>query len=76
MAYLLSDSADSSVSDDSDSETGGQSGKTDRQSSAELDEARVERHRGLEVSRDEDRNNEAVNGDDTSHDDGDDALHH
>lgn len=45
---LLGGSSNSGVSDDSDSEPGGESGESDRESSSELDEPEVERHGRLD----------------------------
>jgi hypothetical protein len=57
---LLSDSTNTSITDDSDGETGGETGETDRKSGTELDETGVEGHGGLELAGDEDRDDEAV----------------
>jgi hypothetical protein len=58
---LLSDSANTSITDDSDGETGGKTGETDGKTGTELDETGVEGHGGLELAGDEDRDDEAVN---------------
>lgn len=65
---LLGRSAHASVPDDADGEAGSQTGKTDGQSGAQLDEARVQRKLLLQAVRDEDRHYEAVDADDTGHD--------
>lgn len=41
---LLSGASDTGITDDANRKTSGQTGETDRETSAELDEARVERH--------------------------------
>lgn len=45
---LLGGTSDTCVSDDTDSETGGETGKTDRKTSAELNETSVQWHRGCD----------------------------
>lgn len=58
---LLGDATDAGVTDDADGEPGGQAGQPDRETCAELNEARVQSHGRLEVTRDENRDDEAVN---------------
>ena len=60
-AHLLSDTSDTGIADDPDRESSRETSETDGETGAKLDEARVERHRGLEVTRDEDRDDETVN---------------
>ena len=57
---LLGGTSDTGVTDDSDSKAGGETGETDRQTGAELDETSVQGHRGGEVTRDQDRDDETV----------------
>jgi len=75
-SWLLSGTPDTSITDDTDGETSGETGETDRQTGTELDETSVQRHRGLQVSGDQDRDDQTVDGNNTRHDDGNDALHH
>lgn len=58
---LLSDTTNTGVTNDSDGETRRETGETNGETGTELDEAGVEGHGGLELSRDEDRNDETVN---------------
>ena len=71
---LLGGTTDTGVTDNTDSKPSGQTGQTDRETSTELDEACVERHGSLDVTRDEYTDDETVNGNDTSHDDRNDTL--
>lgn len=71
---LLSGTAHTGVTDDADGETSGKTSETDRKTSAELDETSVERHGCLDVARDEHADHKTVNGNDTSHDDGNNTL--
>jgi len=57
---LLGGTPDTGVTDDTDSESGGETGETDRQTSTELDETGVEGHGGGEVTGDQDGHNETV----------------
>lgn len=70
---LLGGTTDTGVTDDTDGEAGCETGETDGETGAELDEASVEGHGGLDVTRDEDGDDETVNGNDTGHDYGDDT---
>ena len=54
--------------------TSSKSGQADRKSGAELDESSIERELLLEPGGHENRHNETVDGDDTSHNDGNDIL--
>lgn len=71
---LLGGTTDTSVTDNADGETSGETGETDRETGAELNETGVERHGALDVTRDEHTDDETVNGNDTSHDNGNDTL--
>lgn len=71
---LLSSTTHASITDDANCEASGKTGQTDRQTSAKLDEAGVQRRVLTEVVGDQDRNDEAVDGNDTSHDDRDDVC--
>src|SRR5438128_1201815 len=72
---LLGGAADTSITDDTDRKTSGHTGETDSETSAELDEAGVEGVVLLgEAVRDQDRNDETVDTNDTSHNDGDDVY--
>jgi hypothetical protein len=68
---LLGSSTDTSVTDDSDGETSSHTGETDSETSTELDEVGEERRVLLQAVGDEDGNDETVDTNDTSHDDGD-----
>jgi len=70
---LLRGTPDAGVADDADRESGGQTGETDGEAGAELDEARVQGRLLLQVVGDEDADDQAVDADDTGHDDGDDV---
>jgi hypothetical protein len=63
-----------SVTDNADGETSGQTCETDRETGTELDESSVQRHGSLDVARDEHTDHETVNGNDTSHNDGNHTL--
>lgn len=71
---LLGSTTDTGVTDNADSETGSKTGKTNRQTSAQLDETSVKSLLLLEGVRDKDRDDESVNGNDTSHNDGNNVL--
>ena len=66
---LLGGSSDASIADDANGEASSETGKADGETSAELDEASVQGQLLLEAVGDEDGNNEAVDTNDTSHDD-------
>lgn len=57
---LLSESTDTGITDNSNGETGSETGKTDRQTSTELNKAGEEGHGRLEATSDQDRHNETV----------------
>lgn len=67
---LLSGTTDTSITNDTNSETSCKTGETDGETSTELDETSEQRLGLLEVVGDEDGNDETVNGNDTSHNDG------
>jgi hypothetical protein len=69
QARLLRRAADTSIADNADGKTGGETGDADRQTGAELDQAREEGLPLAEVARDEDGHDESVDGNDTSHND-------
>lgn len=73
---LLGRTPDTRITDDTDGKAGGETGETDRETGAELDKAGVEGHGGGEVTGNEDRDDETVDTDDTSHNDRDGTLHH
>lgn len=68
---LLSSSTDTSVTNDADGKPGGQTGQTDGQTSTKLDEVGKQRGPLRQAVGDQDGNDETVDTDDTSHDDGD-----
>jgi hypothetical protein len=68
---LLSSSADTSVTDDTDGETSSHTRKTNRETGTELDEALEEGDLLVQTVGDQDRDDETVDTNDTSHDDGD-----
>ena len=69
--WLLGSATDTSVTDDADGEAGSKASETDRETSAELDEAREQRGLLLQIVGDQDRDDETVDTDDTSHNNGD-----
>jgi len=75
-SWLLSSTPDTSVTDDTNSKAGSKTCETNGETSTKLDEASSKRHMNAEVTSDEDGNDESVDGNDTSHDDGYDTLHH
>lgn len=72
--WLLCGTPDTGITDDADSETGSKTGETDRKTGTELDEPGVERHGSLDITRDQNGNDETVNGNNTGHNDGNDTL--
>ena len=70
---LLRRTTHAGITDDADGEPGRQPSQADRQTGAELDEAGIQRDLLLQVVGDEHCHDETVNGNDTSHDDGDDV---
>ena len=68
---LLGSSSDTSISNDSDSETSSHTRKTDGKTSAKLNEALEERNVLFQVVGDQDGDDKTVNTNDTSHDDRD-----
>merc|ERR1719197_787910 len=76
--FLLSVGADGGVTDDTNSKTGGEGGETGGEASTEVEVARegsVTIVVSVDVVVDDDGNDEAVDTEDTSHDDGDDTSH-
>lgn len=71
---LLGGTTDTSVTDDTNGETGGKTSKTDGETSTKLNEASEQRLVLAEVVGDQDGNDETVDGNDTSHNDGDNVL--
>ena len=67
---LLGSSADTSITDNANGETSGHTGQTDGETGTELDEASVEGKALSETVGDQDRDDQTVNTDDTSHNDG------
>ena len=70
---LLSGTSDTSITDDADGETGRKTSEADGETSAELDESSEERSLLSEVVGDQDGHDQTVDGNDTSHNDGNDV---
>lgn len=70
---LLGGSSHTRVTNDTNSETSGQTSKTHRQTRTQLNEARVERKQLGQSVGDQDGNDETVDTNDTSHNNGDDV---
>lgn len=60
MTHLLSYTANTSISNNSDRESSGKTSESDRETGTKLNESSVKSHGRLEVTRDEDRDNETV----------------
>lgn len=73
---LLGGTPHTGVADDTNGESGSKTSETDSKTGTELDEALSERHVDRQVASDEDRDDKTVDGNDTSHDDRDNTLHH
>jgi len=71
---LLRRAPHAGVADDADGETGRQTSQTDRETGTKLDEADEETRVLPQVVGDEHRHDETVDGNDTSHNDGNDVL--
>ena len=71
---LLGGTPDTSVTNNANSKTCGETGKADSKARAKLDEAGEEGEFLLELVGDQDRYHQPVDTDDTSHDDGDDVC--
>lgn len=69
-SWLLSSTTDTSITNNTNGETGSKTSKADGETSAELDETGEERQILSKVVGDEDGDDETVNGNDTSHNDG------
>lgn len=67
---LLSGTTDTGVTNNADGETSGKTSKTDGETGTELDETSEERGLLAKLVGDQDGNDETVNGNDTSHNDG------
>lgn len=67
---LLCCTANTSITNDTNGETGSKTGQTDGETSTELDETGVERKVLLQVVGDQDGNDETVDTNNTSHNDG------
>jgi hypothetical protein len=74
-ARLLRCTPDTSIADNTDGKTSSETSETDGKTGTELDEAGKEGLLLAEVTGDEDRDNETIDSNDTSHNDGDDVLH-
>ena len=70
-AGLLCGSSDTSITNNTNGKTGGKTSETDRETSSELNEAGVQGEILLQAIRDKHRHDEAVDTNDTSHNDGD-----
>lgn len=68
---LLSSTPHTCVADDTNSETSSQTSQTHTETCAKLDEASVERQLLLKSVRDQDRHDQTVDTNNTSHNDGD-----
>lgn len=67
---LLSASSDTGITNNTNGETSSETSKTDGQTSTKLNEASVESHLLLQTVGDKHRHNQAVDTNDTSHNDG------
>ena len=67
---LLCSTTDTSVTNDTDGKTGSETGETDGETGTELDETSVESHLLGKIVGDQDGNDQTVNGNNTSHNDG------
>jgi len=71
---LLSGTTNTSITHNADSESSSKASQTNGKTCTKLDEGGVERKSLLEIVRDQDRNNQAVDTDNTGHNDGDNVL--
>lgn len=71
---LLGSSSDTSITDNTNGETGSETSKTDGKASTELDEASEQGQVLLETIGDKDGDDETVDANDTSHNDGNNVL--
>lgn len=71
---LLRGTTDTSITDDTNRKASGKTGETDREAGTELDEAGEERGFLAEVVGDQHADDQTVDGNDTSHDDGEDIC--
>lgn len=67
---LLSGSTDTGITDDTNGKASSETSKTDRETSTELDETSVQREILLETVGDEDGDDQTVDTNNTSHNDG------
>lgn len=74
QSRLLRGTTDTSITDNANGETSSQTSETDRQTGTELDEAGEEGSFLAEIVGDQHTDDQAVDGNDTSHDDGDDVC--
>lgn len=72
---LLASTAHTRVTGNADGVSGSKTGETDRKAGSELHHAREERLVGRQVARNEHTDDEPVDTNDTSHDDGHNGLH-
>lgn len=70
-AGLLGSTTDTGITNDADGETSGETGETDSETGTELDETSVQGESLLEAIGDKDRDDETVDTNNTSHDNGD-----
>jgi hypothetical protein len=71
---LLCSATDTSITDDTNGKSCSETSETDGETSTELNETSEERGLLLEVVGNQDRYDQAVNGNDTSHNDGNDVC--
>lgn len=71
---MLGSTTNTGITNDADGETSSETGETDRETGTELDEASVQGESLLEVVGDKDRDDETVDTNNTSHDNGDNVL--
>ena len=71
---LLGGTTDTGVTNNTDGETSGKTSKTDGETGTELDETSEQRLLLSKLVGDQDGNDETVNGNDTSHNDGNNVL--
>jgi len=74
QSWLLSGTTDTSITDNTNGKSSSETSETDRQTSTELNEASEQGGLLLKVVGDQDRHDETVNGNDTSHNDRNNVL--
>jgi hypothetical protein len=72
---LLSSSSHTGITDNTDGKASSKTSQTDGKTRTELNETSVQSHVLLQIVGDEDRDDETVDTNDTSHNDGDNVLH-